>query len=104
VDQALWKRVKEAAVVGFELVCIGGRIFLREREVGTGNMFEGAKETGWAASWARSEGLRSRSLSLFGSYDPSPGMALLVLCTWQFFCFHKNAGSSANIRTLEIGS
>jgi hypothetical protein len=81
VDQALWNRVKEAPVVGVELVCIGGKIFLRDREVGMGNMFEGAKETGWAASWARSEGLRSRSLSLFGSYDPSPGMVLSVLCT-----------------------
>jgi hypothetical protein len=50
VDQALWKRVNEAPVVGVELACMGGRIFRRERDLGTGNMFEGAKETGWAAS------------------------------------------------------
>lgn len=59
-------------MVVVELICIGGRIFLLKREGGTGRVFEGAKDTGSSASSVCIEGLRSRSLPLFGSYEPSP--------------------------------
>lgn len=61
-------------------MCIGGRIFRLNREDGMGRVFEGAKDTGSSASSVRSEGLRSKSLSLFGSYEPSPATPKLVGC------------------------
>jgi hypothetical protein len=107
VDHALWKRANEAPVVVAELMCIGGRIFRRERNDGAGNILEGAKETGSVASWARSEGLWSRSLSLFGSYDPSPSMIESAWCA-QTIPFtsraRKQAVESAKEHTFKIGS
>ena len=81
----MWKRDRDARVLIVEWVRIGGRIFRRERSDGKGNLLDGANETGSSISWARSEGLRSRSLSMFGSYEPSPENRLSAWCTHEGF-------------------
>jgi hypothetical protein len=90
-----------------ELVCMGGRSFRRDRSDGRGNLFEGAKETGSSMSWARSEGLCSRSLSLFGSYEPSPGSLLSARCLRAELYqvrFDEYTASKGGRQTFEIGS
>ena len=90
-----------------EGVRIGGRIFRRERSDGKGNMLEGAKDTGSSISWARSEGLWSRSLSLFGSYEPSPMTLLSAWCMRVGLCkvwFHKYIANRVGRHTFKVGS
>jgi len=94
-------------VVIVEWVRMGGRIFRLERSDGKGSLLEGAKETGSSISWARSEGLWSRSLSLFGSYEPSPENRLSAWCTHKGFrkaWSHEYPAIRASIHTFEIGS
>lgn len=79
-----------------EGVRIGGRIFRRERSDGKGNLLEGAKDTGSSISWARSEGLWSSSLSVFGSYEPSPVTLLSARCMRVGLCkvwYHEYTAS-----------
>lgn len=63
VDQALWKRAKEARPLVGDSMRMGGRILRRKREAGGGRLPEGAKDTGSSTLRARREGLWSRSLS-----------------------------------------
>ena len=69
-----------------ERMCIGGRIVRRGRIDGKRDLFEGANDTDSSVSWARSEGLWSRSLSVLGSYEPSPVTLLSACCMRPGLC------------------
>jgi len=94
-------------VVIVEWVRVGGRIFRRERSDGKENLLEGANEMGSSMSWPRSEGLWSRSLSLFGSYEPSPVTLLSARCMragLNRIWFHRYTANRERRHTFKVGS